>query len=136
MLAKLKYSLLILVAVGQIQCFGQKGSDTTICLYNNEFDFLADAYVRFKYLQVDTFLNNMEISNLNLIIKEQSQKAYLDSSIIVNRQTALNGCKESYDKLAIRHDKQVKKNGRLKKILTTSVAVNAVLIIILVIAIL
>jgi len=78
----------------------------------------------------------MEISNLNLIIKEQSQKAYLDSSIIVNRQTALNGCKESYDKLAIRHDKQVKKNGRLKKILTTSVAVNAVLIIILVIAIL
>lgn len=97
---------------------------------------MADAYVRFKYLQVDTFLNNMEISNLNLIIKEQSQKADLDSMIINNRQEALNGCKDAYDKLAIRHDKQVKKNVRLKKILTASVSVNAVLIIILVIAIL
>ncbi len=101
-----------------------------------EFDFYADAYTRFKYLQKDTAISADEIKALNVIIREQSLQAEMDSLIVINKDKVVAAYKESYDKLAERYDKQVKKKKRLKSFAIASASVNVVLILIVAIALL
>ena len=107
-----------------------------VTLAPDEFDFYADTYTRFKYLQKDTAISADEIKALNVIIREQSLQAEMDSLIVINKDKVVAAYKDSFDKLSEKYEKQAKKKKRLKSFAIASASVNVVLILIVAIALL
>lgn len=132
-LTRLKFLIASLVIGLSTVYTAQTPNDSNItCLETKKVDFLAECYLRYKSLRVDTTLMGIE-NRKHIAIEHQQEKQKTDlADVIVVKDTAISKARVSYLDLVDKYAKKEKKLKFFKTTTVTFISTTAILILVFV----
>lgn len=105
---------MILLEIGFVIASKGQTASSNVCMSAREFDFYAEALVRYEFLKKDTALLRSQIKSYQHLIFEKDLQLKADSLIISNKNGIIEEYSNKYQELGIKYEKEVRKNRRFR----------------------